>query len=432
MEATKVLTSPAWRKSLSYPGSLTSRNWKSWQFDLARVPIGLFAGAVMKIALIDPNGQYGGVHYYSDQLAEGITESGADVTLYTSNSDGLGDKKRVYRYIEVFDEIFGKRNILIRGLRYLIGLGKLEALLRSQHPDIAHVNVYHFNFISLALVAMLRLLCYSYIVTLHDVVPFGRSVGAWRRNFILSGSKGIVVHNEFCRNALLESCKLNLPIAVIPHVKISDLSDDRLDKAHARRLLDIPADPFVLLFFGNSRQEKGLDIAIRALALVDRKDVLLTIAGKMRPREVEDLNILIDERGVRDKVKLFIGFVPDNLAIAHYKASDLLLLPYRRVYESGVAIMAAGLQRTIIASDIGPFNEITENGTLGFLFECNSERSLGEAISRAYDSRHVLGTLGLAMYEKCKRERSAERIGFLVRQFYEKVASTEPGGCHYR
>lgn len=113
-----------------------------------------------------------------------------------------------------------------------------------------------------------------------------------------------------------------------------------------------PAD-FVFLAFGFIRDNKNLDLAIRALA--DCPRAWLVVMGRAQSRKdkpVEFYRNLAEELGVQERVKFFDGFVPDERLGSYFTATDAVLLTYDKTFhsQSGVLNIAARARRPVLAS----------------------------------------------------------------------------------
>ena len=74
-------------------------------------------------------------------------------------------------------------------------------------------------------------------------------------------------------------------------------------------------------------------------------------------------------------------------------AADLVVLPYKRIYQSGVLLTALSYGKAVIASDLPPFTEILEDGSNGLLFEANNAESLAAVLTKALGNEKKLELL---------------------------------------
>ena len=65
----------------------------------------------------------------------------------------------------------------------------------------------------------------------------------------------------------------------------------------------------------------------------------------------------------------------------YYCASDLVVLPYKKIYQSGVLMMALSYGKPVLASDLEPFKEVITDKKDGFLFKSEDTYDLTRKIS---------------------------------------------------
>jgi len=156
---------------------------------------------------------------------------------------------------------------------------------------------------------------------------------------------------------------------------------------HFGDLLTYQAIPFergkgkkVLLFFGFIRYYKGLDILIKALSELKRRDYLLVIAGA-----ADDWNIYKDKVAGNNNILSHNFFINDEQIGAYFKGSDFLVLPYRNATQSGPALIAINYNLPIIASNLKCFTNLIDQDIDGFLFEKENVLALCNALEKALD-----------------------------------------------
>ena len=86
-----------------------------------------------------------------------------------------------------------------------------------------------------------------------------------------------------------------------------------------------------------------------------------------------------------------------------FQASDILLMPSRSegLPVVGVQALAAGL--AIVASDVGGFSEIVQQGINGYLFEPEDEFGMAQAIAGYLDDPSLLKEAKCASRERAAR-----------------------------
>ncbi|MBO3745090.1 glycosyltransferase family 4 protein [Streptosporangiaceae bacterium NEAU-GS5] len=164
------------------------------------------------------------------------------------------------------------------------------------------------------------------------------------------------------------------PVAVAtmaPHLPARPLGRDRADEARDR-----------LLFFGIVRPYKGLDLLLRALAMVP--GVGLTVAGEFWGG-LDETTALIAELGLGDRVELRPGYVAASDVPALFDAADALVLPYRSATASQNVWLGHEHGVPVIATRVGALPDNVADGVDGLLVEPGSAEALAEAIGRFYE-----------------------------------------------
>jgi glycosyltransferase involved in cell wall biosynthesis len=177
------------------------------------------------------------------------------------------------------------------------------------------------------------------------VLPVSRTVGDAVRRWYRVPRRRIVV----------------VPNAVDPEV----FQPDPARRAALRARWEAGDDSLVLLSVGILGDQKGVDLAIEALARLDGSDAQLVVVGDgpLRPA----LEAFARARGVGDRVR-FVGAVAYDAVAEYYGAADLFLFPtLRREGLPGVVTEAMAAERPVIASRIGANEELVDDGDTGFL-----------------------------------------------------------------
>jgi glycosyltransferase involved in cell wall biosynthesis len=197
--------------------------------------------------------------------------------------------------------------------------------------------------------------------------------------------------------------------------------DPSLTKQGARQRLGLPEDRTVMLFFGETRRDKGPDVLLKATAHI-RDPVAVVFAGAETFVTSRDLRAVERERP--DVVQLVdrLGFVPDANVADYFVAADVVVTPYRSSYTgmSGVIQHAAAADRPIVTTDTGYIGEVVREQKLGIVVSPEQPRELGTALQSFADGRMDSTDVN--------RETSAyvdrhhwKRMGKRVRGRYEQV-----------
>lgn len=388
----------------------------------------------IRVALIDPLGQYAGNHYYTDQLARGLSSAGAEVSVFTHNGNVDHTTVRPYEYHETFRGIYGGRHVAIRGLQFARCLVATYAMIARKNVDLVHIQMWTHDIREILQILLAKLLRKGLVVSVHEVKGWssrkstiGRSDAQSReQNFkatrtfrwVLKHADAAIVHNRYSLDLLTSIYDPAIPVSIVPLPHVANDGLRLPDRSEARTRLGLPQDKTVLLFFGNCRLEKRLDLAFNALAEVEGSDLLLVTAGKMKSHEEEYFKDLAHKLQLGQKLRMDIGLISDDAAVDYFRAANAVVIPYREIAESGVAITASTYGRAIIASDLAPLLEATQNGQLGLHFRNGSSDELARAMQRATLMTSELDAMGAAARAKVIQERDPDAIGGMVLQLY--------------
>ncbi len=157
-----------------------------------------------------------------------------------------------------------------------------------------------------------------------------------------------------------------------------------IDKDVAKEWLNIKEEK-VMLFFGFIRDYKGLDVLLKAIAIIKEKmDFTLIVAGEFYSNE-EETTALTKELGLKSIVKYYKNFIPQNDVKYYFSACDVVVLPYKSATQSGIVQIANNFDKPMISTKVGGLPEVIDNGKTGYLVEPENPEELAEAIFMYYN-----------------------------------------------
>ena len=125
--------------------------------------------------------------------------------------------------------------------------------------------------------------------------------------------------------------------------------------------------------------------------LPDSSDWRLVVAGEPWEGLESQLVGLIDERGLGDRVRTELRWIPESEVPGLLAACDLVVLPYRSGSQSAVAPLALSAGLPVLSTRVGGLSEVVQDGMNGVLVEAGSIDELARAFEEMDDER--LGTL---------------------------------------
>ena len=148
------------------------------------------------------------------------------------------------------------------------------------------------------------------------------------------------------------------------------LPETSLSKQEARQELGLCENDLVLLFFGYIRAYKGLDMLLEAFEIAAKKNnrLKLVIGGMPHTTELEKATrTFIEKSPVKDRILFHARFIPHD-AIKHYfMSADIVALPYKHIYHSGIIHLAYSYGRAVIATNVGDFSETIVQEKSGYI-----------------------------------------------------------------
>src|SRR5207302_487078 len=85
-------------------------------------------------------------------------------------------------------------------------------------------------------------------------------------------------------------------------------------------------------------------------------------------------------------VLLRADYIPDDETEIYFKAADVLVLPYRYIYQSGVLFLGHSFGLPVIAADVGCLRDEIVEGKTGFIFRREDPADLARVIDRYFAS----------------------------------------------
>lgn len=348
----------------------------------------------MKVSIIEPVGGHGGMDYYDFSLCKALIDAGVAPILYTCDKTS-SKKGGMLRVVKAYRGVYGRMNPVWRGFRYLRGtiFSLTHGALRGS--AVSHFHLFHIGPLEAFNVLCAKIAFSKVVVTAHDVESFkkGLSVG-FLVSLVYRLSDAVIAHNEVSKRELID--KLNVPtkkIHVVRHGNyISDVGEQIWSQVRTE-----PQSELRLLFFGQIKEVKGLDLLLRALSLALPAcdgNISLTIAGKVWKDDFAVYAKIIEDLDLKGKVRADIRYIPDDEVAPYYLGADLVVLPYRKIYQSGVVLMAMSYGVPTLVSNIPGMTEVVEDGETGLVFNAGDVQDLARNLIRAYEDRDLLRRVG--------------------------------------
>jgi len=329
------------------------------------------------VAIIDHVGIKAGMDCYDLGLYRALSKQTCETTIY---SNFQSDEPRINKVFK-----FRVSENVVSFFRMLMTYRRIAGEISRENIQQCIIHGFRFGLAEWLLVKSLKKSSVKINMIVHDPESLlGLKQSKKWKERIFGICDAIIVHNDFSLVELVKELRdsESRKVSVIPHGHFIDTavapSDSALFKAN--NLLD--KENKYLLFFGHIKKSKGLDLLLKSLARTDSK-IYTVIAGRMRKHGFYEYLTLINKYNLSFRIKLFPGYISPEMRNELFQMADAVVLPYRRVFQSGVMLMALSYEKAIIASDLTPNTDMIEDGVNGFLFKTGDEDSLASAIERA-------------------------------------------------
>ena len=378
-----------------------------------------------KVAIIDTLGAHGGsFHFYAFGQAIGLVNNGVNVSLYTNN-ETANPKISGVKFFTFYKNIFKNNFRIISGINWILGTIFSVFHARFSGISIFHFHIFYTNFLVLFNLLFVKILFGKVVLTVHDVSSFSNSSNSLIiTNMIYKLTDRIITHNQFSKSELVNvNADLSSYISIVPHGNYIPFINIQFNKEKSRKQLAIPNNRRVLLFFGMIKKVKGLEILLSALKGVvkENPDVLLVIAGKPWENDFSLYQNIIDENNLSDYILLHTKFIQQEDVEHYYCASDLVVLPYTKIYQSGVLMMTLSFERPALVSDLPPLTEIISDNENGFLFKTENMSDLTNKLNSILLDEVLMERVRFKGVEFIKKKHDWLDIGRQTLQVYKSL-----------
>ena len=378
-----------------------------------------------KVAIIDPLGAHGSSHhFYLFGQLDGLRNNEVNISLYTNNETENPHLKGVHFY-SFYNNLFSSKYKWISGLRWVVGTLKSVFHARLQGVSVFHFHIFYTNILILFNLLLVKFLFGKVVLTVHDVTSFAdEKESTITAKFIYNLTDIVLTHNIFSKNEIIKVTSISSSnIYIIPHGNYTPFISIQNDKNNSKEKLNLPKEKTILLFFGMIKKVKGLEILLEAFKKVvdTNSDIVLLIAGKPWENDFDEYQKIIDRNNLSKYIILHTKFIPHEDVAHYYCASDLVVLPYKKIYQSGVLMMTLSYERPAIASNLPSIMEVISDNENGFLFETENSNDLYDKLIQILADKKNLEIVRKKGTELINTKYGWDQIGRLTKLAYETL-----------
>lgn len=382
---------------------------------------------------------FGGAEIYVKRISEELVRHDHEVVVITTSSKISAKPSiekengvKIYRFhplniYAIYNTL--SKPALLKPIWYMIDLLNIHSylairsILKKEKPDIVHIH--NFKGFSFAFNAA-KSLNLPLVFTIHDYF-----LECLQENLIRSSVKICDNRPLPCRiyAEIQRYLKDNEPdVVTAPSQFVIDIlkKDGFFKKVKAIKLplgielnnikkIEKDYEAIDILFVGRLNRYKGVNILIDAFKQIKRKNIYLHIIGTGKDTE-EFKEIAEDDSNI-----IFYGFVSDEELIALYKKASVTVVPSIWYETFGIVIIESLKYSTpVIASSIGGFPELIENGLNGYLFEAGNVDELKKLLEDLIDNPKELKRLSDNAFISARKYGMEEHTKSLTK-LYEEI-----------
>ena len=383
----------------------------------------------------------GGDRPYAVGLATVLIKKGLSLDIIGSDGLDSSDWHNTpgVRFLNLRGDQKVDADLATKVSRILIYYARLIHYAWSAEPKVFHIlwNNRFESFDRTLLMLYYKLLRKRVVLTAHNVNKRKRDLTDTLVNRLTLRIQyrlcdHVFVHTEQMKWDLERDFGLaSSRITVIPFGINNAVPHSELTSEAAKCRLGISEEERVILFFGRIVPYKGLEFLVAAFKklLIKSGSYRLIIAGRPdndSKKYCEDIKKLISLDRMDDQVLLKIEFVPDDETEVYFKAADVLALPYRDIYQSGVLFLAYSFGLPVVASDVGGLREEVVEGKTGFICRPENPNDLAQTLASYFESELYKGLIDSRNnIQAYARERySWDKVSQLTHAVYAQLTGT--------
>lgn len=269
-------------------------------------------------------------------------------------------------YIPLFNYT-RKRNSIKKALSYCLSLFKLLKRIKRNRPQILHIQWFKMPTVDYIFYRYVKNKYNTKIIhTAHNILPHISNKGDYNRySRLYKICDEIITHTSQSKSELHKQFHINdNNIIVAPHGPLKyDISKYEIDAkiVELKNEFKISAT-YIASLLGYQSIYKGTDLAIEAWKesneLTDNQDICLIVAGQNRDYKSSNIpnsNIIIINRKLSD-----VEFA------ALLRMTSLMVMPYRRIDQSGLLLTIIEENIPYCATDVGELSKPLEIGDIGW------------------------------------------------------------------
>ena len=391
----------------------------------------------MKIALICPAflpaSQFGGILFLFYDLARESSNSGHDVTVFTTDLDFANNLHTFNKHLPRIEKI---HNFKINRTSIWFSFGlffvnpKIYSQISKNNPDIIHtIGIRSFQSFIAALISKKK----NIPLIISDqgglsTHPSLKNEPLLKRllyklqtpmiRYIANQASKVIVANEYEKEIFSEFVDKSR-IGIVRNginLEILDSKETDFMKKHGIK------EPFIL-FLGRFTKIKGIDVLLHAIKIVKKERVSLKTKFVIMGVDFgfqNEMFDMINKLKIANEVIVIKNPSRDDVITA-YKKSKFLVLPSRWELSPLTPLEGFAFKKPVISTNVHGIPYTISNGKNGILVEPDDPLSLSNAILELYDNEEKCREFGISGYNLVQTECNSLRMTEETLEIYKKV-----------
>ncbi len=335
------------------------------------------------IAYIDPQ-SYRNLSIYDYNLLSNMEQ---DIHYFCSKYYDYLDlpqnirKHNVFKYNKI-------NNVVLKAISYMFSYIMLAFWIIRMKPDIVHVQWFRIERFDYIVLKIIKKITKTKIVfTAHNILPHNSADkyhGIYEKiyNFV----DAIIVHTSDTKKKIVEKFNVSdSKIFVIQHgllkINVDEKEYERL-KPEFEQKYNLE-NKIVFTSLGEQSMYKGVDVIaevwLTTPQLANNPKCSLLIVGKCKNIQLDNLNnidnVVVDSRRISDEEFLFI-----------LRQTDVYLLTYRTISQSGAMLTALNEKVPILVTDVGGLTDPLKIAKVGWCVDKLTAEKLRQKMLEIIDN----------------------------------------------
>ena len=293
---------------------------------------------------------------------------------------------KYYDYLPMSDNITFKmffsynlyKNPLAKVVSYILSYFRVFILIVEKRPALIHIQWSRLHIFDLIFYSMVKLLFNIHLVyTAHNLLPLNNGMRyKWIFFKFYNLFDTIIVHSEKTKLEMLNLFHINGGKVFVNHHGIIKMECDKEKYESTKKYFDTKYDlhdKIVFSSLGEQSRYKAIDLLVDVWSstpeLYNNNKIKLVIVGKQNGIDLGILdgisNVIVDNRKI-----------PNEEFIYLLRHTDVYLLPYRTISQSGALFTALAEHVPVLVSDQGGLSEPLSIAPIGWKIKSNDYEDL--------------------------------------------------------